>query len=94
VPIELDGKFYMGPWMGLTAASTGLRFQRFADRVTLKVEELKSRLERDDFSSDLAEVIHSQPSHSARLGIIYQNGRICIVEKERNLTLLCSPVLS
>jgi hypothetical protein len=94
VPIEVDGKYYVGPGQGMTTASTGLRFQRFADRIMQKIEELTGQLERDMLSTETAPLMQSSQNTPAILGISYHQGRICLVEKHRDVTLLCSAVIS
>jgi hypothetical protein len=89
VGIEFDGKFYIGPGMGMTAASTGMKFQRLADQVFVKAKQLVVAQ-----NGVLVELMPGQVSERQVLGIRFERGRLEFYEKSTGTIMLRGPLLS
>lgn len=92
--IDLDGKYYFAPGGGLTSAKIGSRFAELTNEIRRTITKLVEDFQKDHIHPEVLKFIGSDIGIPIRLGLWYRNGRIEIVDRQRNLVFWQSSILS
>jgi hypothetical protein len=85
---ELNGRFFMSPGGGVTSAGTAGRFTHALIQIRRTVASAVSDIQQNKMPDGLLRALSSTLALPVKLGIKYQkDGRLVLIEKNRNLTI-------
>jgi hypothetical protein len=85
--VELNGRAFMAPGMGLATSGHSLRFTMYLDHLYRNIKHLKAIIPRNQLTPAISRVIHSNLTLPVRLGVRLNDGGLMVLDKSRALPL-------
>lgn len=86
--IEIDGKFYLPPGLGVASSRHADRIVMYADNILRSIRTIKTKIEHNNLPIEISKAILSNMALPIRLGVDMQDGGFLIYDKNRNLGLV------
>lgn len=89
--VEIDGKLYFPPGMGITSARTALRIRVFDDQLSGMIRDTAKQVETNTLPWRLMQRVAGQIGIPVRLGLRFDQGLFFVYDKNRRLDLMYLP---
>ena len=87
-PIQIDGKVFMAPGMGIAASGHAMRHTRYADEFQFNIQRVKEAVASNTLPTDLRRLVAQNIAAPVRLGVLAPpDGTLHLVDKNRRLPL-------
>lgn len=92
--LQIQGRFFMSPGMGVTTSKHGVRFTMFLLNLRRAMEALEKDIAANNFTVPGLSPLREDILCPVKLGLKYAAGQFEIYDKNRGLTLRLSQILS
>ena len=94
VILDIDGRFFMAPGLGVASSRDATRFVRAVQNLIRNIGEVRKKLKSNSVPKQLLQQISQSIGISVRLGVKMDAGQLIVYDKNRNLEIMRMPVLS
>jgi hypothetical protein len=93
VPIELEGRLFLPPGVGITTTRHATRLRLYVDALRRSVKATKKAIESNKLAPTLMSKVAANLSLPVRIGLRMESGQLILVEKCRQIDLHYMPSL-